>query len=872
MAGVNKTWQACLAALFLAGYVTGSSETLAPGNPANQGLPQVDIPYIIRLQCANGMVIKSGAAYEGGLGPYSTGPFANYSSLMEPLFLKEDHDDYDSVTDNGLVNQVGRDPFTISSYQEDPDNYQNIQPSPRPQPKLATQPQLTTCGSSTPIFSAGPGPSSLYGYSASLWNGSSGGTAGDIVDTMCPEGQYISQWDLRGFSDKQGLASLGARCSGGSLLSPVPANPASNASWGPDVYVVNNVTKGWLVGWIQLDGVQYDGNPDDHTPYLNFLGTGSSEAFQSFNCPVAEPQPGGFNDYIETKAIGYQAQALNTGGITLLNILCAIPCNSPPAPSVPPSPISPPPFSYPPMGGPRTPPYNNYNPGSNNGNSYPNQYPDNGNQYPNNNNGNQYPSNSGGSQYPNNNGNQYPNNNGNQYPNNNGNQYPNNNNGNQYPNNNNGNQYPNNNGNQYPNNNGNQDPQSNAGAPLGSGLFGGFAQGPMDGGPTWTATSCPNPPCPDQPATYGGPSFSGNSCPNPPCQNQPGFGNQNPSYMNGPYAQGPYMDGGPTWTATSCPNPPCQDEPYYYGDDGPYYTGRNQPDYVNAYICNNGIQAHIGPGAYGAYSNASAPGNAVFVVDTCPTNTFITNFTIRSDQYTPTNDSRSTTLVGLLEATCSNGSTLTAVVRQFDSSTNASYTNGSVRTDTAESPYGYSSFELTLPTQSVLQDFEAVDNGDSQDSSFSCPLGHNAIGYSALSTTFGIAYLDIICAPITTICTPGPAGSGGSSGFLVSDNGNRFIYTSSPSGSPTWPNYGGSPPAVISQQAPPAPNAPGNSISASQLTPDQTTLEASPRQLLQQNQKVYVKSEVKAQSTTQVAAFANILAISSQSGTFSVSP
>lgn len=74
-------------------------------NPANLGHSEVDIPYIIRLHCANGMIVKSGAAYENGLGPYSDGPFANYSSLIEPLFI-----DKDSAT----VNEVGRDPFTIS--------------------------------------------------------------------------------------------------------------------------------------------------------------------------------------------------------------------------------------------------------------------------------------------------------------------------------------------------------------------------------------------------------------------------------------------------------------------------------------------------------------------------------------------------------------------------------------------------------------------------------------------------------------------------------------------------------------------------------------------------------------------------------------
>lgn len=79
-------------------------------------------------------------------------------------------------------------------------------------------------------------------------------------------------------------------------------------------------------------------------------------------------------------------------------------------------------------------------------------------------------------------------------------------------------------------------------------------------------------------------------------------------------------------------------------------------------------------------------------------NTYITNFTFRSDVQAAANGTQNTTLIGYLAANCSNGSSLTPVTRMFDSSTNSSYTNGSLETDSAESPYGYSSFELTCGT------------------------------------------------------------------------------------------------------------------------------------------------------------------------------
>lgn len=46
-------------------------------------------------------------------------------------------------------------------------------------------------------------------------------------------------------------------------------------------------------------------------------------------------------------------------------------------------------------------------------------------------------------------------------------------------------------------------------------------------------------------------------------------------------------------------------------------------------------------------------------------------------------------------------------------------------------------------TQPVLEEFVGLDNGIVQNATVACPMGYNAIGYSALATFSGIAYLDV---------------------------------------------------------------------------------------------------------------------------------
>lgn len=62
-------------------------------------------------------------------------------------------------------------------------------------------------------------------------------------------GEYITEWDIRGFSSNvEGAATLGARCSDGSLLTPVPALAANNSQIYTDVYVI-----GPTAGYTSLD-------------------------------------------------------------------------------------------------------------------------------------------------------------------------------------------------------------------------------------------------------------------------------------------------------------------------------------------------------------------------------------------------------------------------------------------------------------------------------------------------------------------------------------------------------------------------------------------------------------------------------------------
>ncbi|KAK9803091.1 hypothetical protein WJX73_000421 [Symbiochloris irregularis] len=525
--------------------------------------------------------------------------------------------------------------------------------------QLGLTPSPTTCNSqqyANAIYSIGPGPSALYGTSNPTLIGSA--TPENLTYTVCPNGGYITQWDLRGYTSEVGLASLGARCSDGTLLAPVPslADSAASPNFGFDVYQIQNNTHGWST----FDALAFDGT--DQTPLLDFLGVGGG-AGATLQCP----QWGDFpcDECIHeapgppARAIGYQASALSTGGVTLLNVLCAFACQS----DMPP---------------------------------YPNSWL--------------------------------------------------------------------------------------AGEPQ----------------PNYPPNAPPRPPSPPPPPPMG-----------------PWKPQRSPASPQG---------SGAATTPTSGPSSSLM--PFLPNMIAPATTptpSRPPPTTINS--CNNGIQAHIGPGAYGAYADAVAQNGVYLLVEICPENTFITSWSFRNDQYTTASSNGSvTTLIGSLSATCSDGSTLSAATRQSETGGPGSWANGSTQTDATESTLGYSSFELTPLTQQALTEFIGYDNNIVQNETLACPSGYNAIGYSALSSFFGIPYLDIICGPIVpNTCQAGAPGTGTVS--TQGNNGNPFLYTSS-SGGPSWTNYGpGAPTTTTGYVAPPPPNAPGDSINGAALSPSQTVLE-----------------------------------------------
>ena len=65
-------------------------------------------------------------------------------------------------------------------------------------------------------------------------------------------GEFITEWDIRGLKSRVGVASVGARCSGGSLLTSAPIpDPNELENLGAtdfldvDVYTIRNMTDGW---------------------------------------------------------------------------------------------------------------------------------------------------------------------------------------------------------------------------------------------------------------------------------------------------------------------------------------------------------------------------------------------------------------------------------------------------------------------------------------------------------------------------------------------------------------------------------------------------------------------------------------------------
>ncbi|KAK9803108.1 hypothetical protein WJX73_005101 [Symbiochloris irregularis] len=465
-------------------------------------------------------------------------------------------------------------------------------------------------GAEYAVFSIGPGPSTLYGASDPTLIGSA--STQNITYTSCPGGQFISQWDLRGFNNKEGLASLGARCTDGTLLTPVPTIPDDTAplNFGFDVYQIQNSPVGWNI----FDALAFDGDAADQTPYLDFLGVGGAEG-KALQCPQWDSGPCDECFFgppvMAARAIGYQASALSSGGVTLLNVLCAFPC-----------------------------------------------------------------------------------------------------------------------------------------------------------------------------------------------------------------------------------------------------TGYQPPDSPERYI----------------------------------KNTFISSWSFRTDQYTTaaSNGSVTTSLIGSLSGSCSDGSSLSAATRQSQNGIPGAWINGSTQTDATESTLGYSSFELTPLTQQVLTGFIGYDNNIVQNEILACPTGYIAIGYSALSSFFGIPYLDIICGPVVpATCQAGAPGTGTVS--TLGNNGNPFLYTSS-SGGPSWTNYAPGAPSVGSSVAyvvPPPPNAPGDSINGALLSPSETILEvvialtgpnlrllevqAPTRQLLQMATNVteYNIVGIICRSSKELFVFAETLAAAINNGTFS---
>ncbi|KAK9791613.1 hypothetical protein WJX73_010400 [Symbiochloris irregularis] len=801
MAPLQTVWVACLAATVLAGMAAGQAcnapFTVATGSPGpyaiwntsdawlqqpvyeqlcnggvtayeidtavisniyysnsvNQNSPQVNIPFTIRLHCGDGSILSTCADSNTDRGACPLAVTGQANSLMPELVITNNT----QISANNNLSP----PLTISTntpWMQLPGTF-NLSAStafttlqcpsgsvwagihysvfygginyfqmlcapqcyttetPGSEARTLTTPQPTVSGtgwnyyqqawenycgvSTTPISSIGPGPSNLYGLSnpsalsypaAAAGFNSAIAAQDDVVFTLCPQGTWISQWDLRGFT-----------------------NQPATAPWNFDTYVIENSTNGWT----NFDALAYDYNPTDHLPYLDFLGVGGYTG-NGFTCPP------------NTKAVGYQAQALSAGGVTLLNILCSAAC------------------------------------------------------------------------------------------------------------------------------------------------------APTTSGTTTTSPSAPTSP--------------------------------SPSLLN---LMGPMGAPMPSVAMQSPPPPPLSQAP-------------PPPAGSAIFGCSNSVQAHIGPGGYGAFADAVAANNTSFLVDICPSNTFVVSWSYRTDTYTYTSagQTQTTTLVGYLGATCSDGSTLQASTRQSVNASSGTWTNGSVYTDATESQFGYSSFDLTPLTQRVLQDFTGLDNGVVVNETVGCPTGFNAIGYSALSTFYGIPYLDIICGPMVSGCQPGPPGSGGQTSNVPGNNGQPFVYTSS-AGAPSWQSYAPPSPNTpgTGARAPPPPNAPGDSISASQLTPTQTVLEvvialtganlwpfnttlqvafiqsiastlginpglvhfikasltnpvtsasgrrllelqASARQLLQADQTVYITTDIQAASIAQLAAEANELALLIKNGTF----
>lgn len=91
----------------------------------------------------------------------------------------------------------------------------------------------------------------------------------------------------------------------------------------------------------------------------------------------------------------------------------------------------------------------------------------------------------------------------------------------------------------------------------------------------------------------------------------------------------------------------------------------------------------------------SAPGTPDCLSTCCAANTFVQSWTYRVDTSTAASSSgATTTLIGYLAATCSDGSSLTAATNQSQTY-NSTYTLGMMQTDATESQYGYSNFDLT---------------------------------------------------------------------------------------------------------------------------------------------------------------------------------
>ncbi|KAK9810973.1 hypothetical protein WJX73_002401 [Symbiochloris irregularis] len=183
-----------------------------------------------------------------------------------------------------------------------------------------------SCSKSAPPVHVGPGFSYLWGsqFAAEAFSPQQ-----PIVTKTCQGTSYIIQWDVRAFNYTESytglrIASIGARCSDGSLLDTVPSGTLADPLG--DVYFTAkgqsgvNDASGWSI-------FPYGRDNSIQFGFAQFMEVGGKAEDFPAECEDFCPEaPTSVQCPPQYRAIGYTAAGFNGGGIDVIDVSIFLAC------------------------------------------------------------------------------------------------------------------------------------------------------------------------------------------------------------------------------------------------------------------------------------------------------------------------------------------------------------------------------------------------------------------------------------------------------------------------------------------------------------------------------------------------------------------